>query len=71
MEGRTVRFDENPHIVKMMKAAEKLTDEIFLNPTAMVEMVSIKSFDNYHYEHAVNVAVFIITTWYGLKIKRR
>jgi len=69
MEGRTVRFDENPHIVKMMKAAEKLTDEIFLNPTAMVEMVSIKSFDNYHYEHAVNVAVLSLLLGMDLRLK--
>lgn len=68
-EGRAIRFDENPHIVKMMKAAEKLTDEVFLNPKAMVEMVSIKSFDNYLYEHSVNVAVLSLLLGMDLNLK--
>lgn len=69
VSGRTTFFNENPHIVKMMKAASKLTDEIFLNPKAMVEMVNLKSFDNYIYEHATNVAVLSLLLGMDLGLK--
>lgn len=63
------QFRDSPIITKLMKAAEKLSDEVFLNPNAMVEMVSIKSLDNYLYEHAVNVAVLSLLLGMDLHLK--
>lgn len=63
------QFRDSPIITKLMAAAEKLCDEVFLNPSAMVEMVSIKSLDNYLYEHAVNVAVLSLLLGLDLHLK--
>jgi len=69
LEMRRHQFRESPVILKLMEAADKLSDEVFLNPNAMVEMVSIKSLDNYLYEHAVNVAVLSLLLGMDLHLK--
>lgn len=63
------QFRDSPIISQLMLAAEKLSDEVFLNSKAMVEMVSIKSLDNYLYEHAVNVAVLSLLMGVDLRLK--
>lgn len=69
LEMRKQQFRESPIIMKLMAAAEKLTDEVFLNPEAMVEMVSLKSLDNYLFEHAVNVAILSLLLGMDLRLK--
>lgn len=69
MEMKRNQFRDSPIITRLMEAAEKLSDEVFLNPNAMVEMVSIKSLDNYLYEHAVNVAVLSLLLGMDLHLK--
>lgn len=69
MDMRRNQLRESPIILKLMEAADKLTDEVFLNPEAMVEMVSIKSYDNYLYEHAVNVAILSLLLGMDLHLK--
>ncbi len=68
-EMKRNQFRESPIITRLMAAAEKLSDEVFLNPNAMVEMVSIKSMENYLYEHAVNVAVLSLLLGMDLHLK--
>lgn len=69
MEMKRHQFRDSPIISKLMQSAEKLSDEVFLNSNAMVEMVSIKSLDNYLYEHAVNVAVLSMLLGMDLHLK--
>ncbi len=69
LDMKNIQFKDSPIISRIMKAADLLIDEVFLNPNAMVEMVSIKSLDNYLYEHAVNVAVLSLLLGMDLHLK--
>jgi len=64
-------LNENPHILKIMLAADELTDEIFMNPKARIEMVNIKSKHGYMYEHAVSVAVLSLLLGMDLNLKEQ
>lgn len=68
-DGQKNPLNENPHILKVMLAADELTDEVFINPQARVTMVNIKSGHNYMYEHAVNVAVLSLLLGMDLHLK--
>jgi len=64
-------FNENPHILELMVIADELTDEVINNLKARIEMSSIKSMNNYMYEHSVNVAVLSLLLGMDLHLKEK
>ncbi len=51
-------------------AAEDMVDELIANRDLMVNMVDIKSFDNYTFHHSVNVAVLSIIMGISLNLNK-
>ncbi|MFW5998485.1 MAG: HD-GYP domain-containing protein [Halanaerobiaceae bacterium] len=56
-----IKFNKDINIKKVKKSVSKIIDDILNNSkNLMVNMVDIKSFDSYTFEHSVNVAVLSI-----------
>ncbi|NMA66359.1 MAG: HD-GYP domain-containing protein [Clostridiaceae bacterium] len=59
------------YIDSLMDVSKLIVDEVLLNKDVLINLVDIKSMDNYTYEHSVNVAVLslVIGVEQGLSIK--
>lgn len=51
--------------------AEELLENILNNKNILVNLVDIKSMDNYTYQHCVNVAILSLIIGIGLKLRKR
>lgn len=51
--------------------AEELLENILSNKNIMINLVDIKSMDNYTYQHSVNVAVLSLVIGIGLQLPKR
>ena len=58
------------HIRDIGNVAEEMVDQLILNRDLMVNMVDIKSFDDYTFYHSTNVAVLSIILGIGLNLNK-
>ena len=57
-------------IKELYNVAYELLDNILSNKNVLVNLVDIKTMDNYTYQHSVNVAVLSIVIGMGLKLNK-
>lgn len=63
--------NENLEYINSLKnIAEELVDCVDSNEQIMLSLVDIKSFDNYMYQHSINVAVISVTIGIAFKMKK-
>lgn len=58
------------YIHNLYTMSEKMVDEIVSKTNTMINMVDIKTMDNYTYEHSVNVAVLSLVIGIQLKLNK-
>lgn len=70
-QKRNEIIKKQDHIMrKLHNVAYELLDNILSNKNVLVNLVDIKTMDNYTYQHSVNVAVLSIVIGLGLKLNR-
>lgn len=62
--------DNLEYINSLKNIAEELVDNVDSNEQIMLSLVDIKSFDNYMYQHSINVAVISVTIGIAFKMKK-
>lgn len=67
---RSEGFDavRNKNIDECKKVAKKIVEEILKADKISLDMIDLKSFDNYTFAHSVNVAVLSCTIGFGMKL---
>lgn len=63
--------DKHDKIDKLKLQVEDIVDEILRDNSLMVNMIDLKYFDDYTYQHSVNVAVLSIILGVALKFNRK
>ena len=58
------------YIMSIEKIADDLIDNILSNENVLLSLVDIKSFDNYLYQHSINVTVISIAIGVSLKLDK-
>jgi HD-GYP domain-containing protein (c-di-GMP phosphodiesterase class II) len=60
----------NEYISQVKELAEEMIEQILSKKQVMIELVDIKSMDNYTYQHSVNVAVLSVVLGIHLQLNR-
>lgn len=66
----TVIKEREKYFLDIYDIAEELLDEILSNKNVMVNLVDIKSMDNYTYQHSVNVAILSVILGMQLQLNK-
>ncbi|MCX7725549.1 MAG: HD-GYP domain-containing protein [Chitinispirillaceae bacterium] len=61
-----VRMGKQVNVKKIEEAAEEMVASIVRNPDALVSLAQIKGYDDYTYEHSVNVGILITSLVYSM-----
>lgn len=61
---------DDKNINEIGNIAEEMVEELIMNRSLMVNMIDIKSFDDYTFYHSVNVAVLSIIIGIGLNLNK-
>lgn len=62
---------QDDYIMEIQNVAEELLDNILSNDNVLVNLVDIKSMDNYTYQHCINVAILSVVIGLGMKLSRQ
>jgi len=69
--NRKVTKQDLEYFQAINSIAEELLENILSNKNILVNLVDIKSMDNYTYQHCVNVAILSLIMGIGLKLPKR
>lgn len=61
----------NEQFVELKKQVETILDQILNNDNLMINMTDLKTFDEYTYQHSVNVAVLSMAIGVNLRLKQK
>lgn len=65
-----VRMGKQINVKKVEEATEEMVESIIRNPDALVSLAQIKGYDDYTYEHSVNVGILITSLVYSMGYPR-
>lgn len=69
-QSRNYEKERNSYIKSITQAAENIMNEILSRRKILINLVDIKSLDNYTYQHSVNVAIISMILGMQLKLSR-
>lgn len=61
---------QDNYIMQIQEVAEELLENILSNDNLLVNLVDIKSMDNYTYQHCINVAILSVVIGLGMKLRK-
>ena len=71
-KSKFVDMKNTTHAIKQVQdVLEAIVNQIFSNRDAVINILSLKSFDNYTYQHCADVGILSVILGLELKIKRR
>ncbi|MDD6072576.1 MAG: response regulator [Clostridiales bacterium] len=70
LRNRGVEALRNKNIDKTLEVAKNIVDQILKNGTTAIDMVDLRTFDDYTYRHSVNVAVLSTILGMGMHLNR-
>lgn len=63
--------EKRDSLLSLRNLAEELLDNVLSNKNILVNLVDIKSMDNFTYQHSVNVAILSLVLGIGLKLNKK
>lgn len=70
LEDSTIQQNKLEYINSLRNIAEELVENIYSNEHILLSLVDIKSFDNYMYQHSINVAVISVSMGMALSLPK-